>query len=308
MKVSVIIPVFNAENYLEKCLDSVLGQTLDDYEVIIINDGSTDSSQRIIDGFCSAYPDRIVSMTVENGGQGRAKNFGLDIARGEYVINIDSDDYIAPDMLEKMYSAGIDQSADVVICDFFRVTDGVKIYESSMLTENPLSAVGQCWNKLFRKSLIGDVRYPSGLWYEDTEFSGKLLIKSEKTVFVHEALYFYNIGHPSTMRNSNTKKNLDIIRVLDHIREFAAENRIELDFDYFILTHVVLEAIKRVSAQKTPDSRETVRTLRDYARTNLPDIGSSEAFRSESRNRRIIMWLNYHGYDRLSNFILGIGK
>lgn len=306
MKVSVIIPVYNAERFLRPCLDSVYAQTLRDFEVILINDGSADSSLEIIREYMDRYPEKTICRTVDNGGQGRAKNFGLDLAAGEFVINIDSDDSIAPDMLEKMVAAAEQNDADVSICDFYRVEDGKKIYESAMLSSHPMSAVGQCWNKLFRRSLIGDVRYPVGLWYEDTEFSGKLLIRSRKTVFVPEALYYYRIGHPSTMRNQNARKNLDILPVLDHIRSYAEENSLPVDFDYFVLTHVVLEATKRVNRQNSPDKKQVIRELREYARKNLPDLSSSETFRAESRNRRLIMWLNYHGMEDISEILLKI--
>lgn len=306
MKVSVIIPVYNAEKFLRNCLDSVMDQTLDSYEVIAVNDGSTDSSGQIIEEYMNMYPEKMLSLTVENGGQGRAKNFGIDMARGDFILNIDSDDAIAPDMLEKMYSAAMKEEADVVICDFFRVIDGKKYYESSMLTSNPLSAIGQCWNKLFRRSLIGDVRYPEGIWYEDSEFSGKMLIRSRKTVFLHEALYFYTIGHTSTMHNRNTRKNLDIIPVLNHIRECAEEEGKDIDFDFLVITHVVLEAIKRVSAQKTEESKEVLETLRAYARKEIPQLTSSKAFREEPRNRKMIMWLNYHGLEKISNILLSM--
>ena len=309
MKVSVIIPIYNSEKFLEKCLDSVYAQTLKDYEVILVNDGSTDTSGEIIERYKAGFPEKTVLLTVENGGQGRAKNLGLDLARGEYVLNIDSDDYVAPDMLEKMVLAGDENNADVVICDFYRIVEGRQYYENARLTPNPLSAVGQCWNKLFRRTLIGEVRYPCGRWYEDTEFSAKLLLRSEKTVFVKEALYYYNIGHPSTMRNSNAAKNLDIIPVLEQIRQYAEDNGLPLDLDYFVLTHVVLEAIKRVSSAEGGDGkerRETVRKLRTYAREKLPHILSSPAFREETGNRRLIMWLNYQGMDGLSNLLLKI--
>ena len=306
MKISVIIPVYNAENFLRICLDSVLEQSFDDYEVILINDGSKDSSGAIIEEYREKYPEKIRSKTVDNGGQGRAKNFGIEMARGEYILNIDSDDRIAPDMLEKMYSAAEKENADIVICDFVRVVDGEEIRESARLTSNPLSAVGQCWNKLFRRSLIGSVRYPEGLWYEDTEFSGKLMIRSSKTVFVPEALYYYTIGHPSTMHNQNSQKNLDILSVLDHIRAFAEENQLPIDFDYFILTHVVLEAIKRVNRQDSLDKKQVIRKLREYARENLPDISASETFRSEPRNRRMVMWMNYYGLENAAEFLLKV--
>ena len=306
MKVSVIIPVYNSEKFLRPCLDSVIAQTLSDFEIIIINDGSTDSSADIINEYVEKHPGKVLCITVENGGQGRAKNFGIDIACGDYILNIDSDDTICPEMLEKMYNKAIGENADVVICDFYRVTDGEKTYESALLTPHPLSAIGQCWNKLIKKSLIGDIRYPEGIWYEDSAFSGQILIKSEKTVFLKEALYNYNIGHPSTMRNKNAKKNLDIIPVLDSIKACAESCGKEIDFDFLVLTHVVLEAVKRVSPLKTAEAKAVLKELLDYAHREIPDISKSGAFKIEPRNRRIIMWLNYHRLYGISNLILKV--
>lgn len=308
MKVSVIIPVYNSEKYLRDCLDSVYAQTIGDFEVVIVNDGSTDSSLSVANQYAAEHPANTQVISVENGGQGRAKNIGMEHARGEFILNIDSDDYIAPDMLQKMVEAAELHQAEIVICDFYRVTGEACIPESSRLTSGVFSAVGQCWNKLFRRSLIGDVRYPCGLWYEDTEFSGKLMLRSKKIFFLEEPLYYYRIGHVSTMRNKNVRKNLDILSVLDHIRSFAEENSISFDFDYFVLTHVVLEAVKRVSGQSGPDVPEVLSQLRAYAHKYIPDLSASAAFRAESRNRRMVMFLNYHGLHALSNRLLALKR
>jgi len=306
VKVSVIIPVYNAEQYLRACLDSVYGQTLTDFEVIAVNDGSTDSSLSILEQYAAEHPANTVIISVENGGQGRAKNLGLDRARGDFVLNIDSDDYIAPDLLLKMVEAAETHQADTVICDFYRMTGDTCIPESARLTSNIFSAVGQCWNKLFRRSLIGSLRYPCGLWYEDTEFSGKLMLNSRNIYFLEEPLYYYRIGHVSTMRNKNVRKNLDILQVLDHIRCYAEENHISFDFDYFVLTHVVLEAIKRVSAQSGPEVPEVLAQLRSYAHRYVPNLSASASFRSETRNRRLVMFLNYHGLHAVANRLLSM--
>ena len=100
MKVSIIVPVYNAEKYLEKCLDSLCCQSLDDYELILINDGSRDSSAQIMESYRGKYPDTVRTLTVENGGQGRARNIGISMAKGDYIGFADSDDWVCPDMFK----------------------------------------------------------------------------------------------------------------------------------------------------------------------------------------------------------------
>ena len=116
VKVSVIVPVYNVENYIEKCLDSLLNQTLDDIEIIVVNDGSTDNSANIIK---EKYVNKIVYLEKENGGLSDARNFGLPHAKGKYIAFLDSDDYIEPTMYEKMYSVAEKEEADMVECDFY---------------------------------------------------------------------------------------------------------------------------------------------------------------------------------------------
>lgn len=307
MKLSVIIPVYKAEEYLNECVDSILAQTMSDLELILVNDGSPDRSAEIMEDYAARYPDKIRTITLENGGQGRARNFGIDLAQGEFLSFIDSDDYIAPDMYERMLSAIDEDGADIAVCDMEkRFPDGRREYVNSALSDNPLAAAGSSCDKVFRRSLVGDVRYPTGLWYEDFAFSAKLLMKSRKTVFVKEPLYIYRCGQTSTMNNNNTRKNLDIIRIMENIRTFAEENGYMEAFDYLLINHVLLEAIKRVAAQKTEEKREIIKTLRDYVKSYIPVLSANETFRAEPRGRRTVMWLNYHGMEELSMALLGM--
>ena len=117
MKLSVIIPAFNAEKTICQCLDSVLAQSVKDLELIVINDGSEDSTEEILNRYANQYPDTIRTATVENGGQGRARNVGMNMATGEYLGFVDSDDWIEPKMYEKLLSASVDENADLVLCD-----------------------------------------------------------------------------------------------------------------------------------------------------------------------------------------------
>ena len=117
MKISVIVPVYNVELYLSKCLDSLVHQTIESIEIIVVNDGSTDNSQKIIDEYKTKYPNKIKSYIKSNGGLSDARNYGIDKANGQYIGFVDSDDYVEINMFEKMYNKAISQNFDIVVCD-----------------------------------------------------------------------------------------------------------------------------------------------------------------------------------------------
>lgn len=305
MKLSVIVPVYKAEAYLRQCVDSILNQTEKDLELILVNDGSPDRSGDICAEYAAAYPDKVSVITLDNGGQGRARNYGIDAARGDFLSFIDSDDYIEPDMYELMLAAVEREGADIAVCDMEkRYDDGHVEYVKAALQNDPMAAVGSASNKIFKRSLVGDIRFPVGLWYEDFSFSAKLAMLSEKTVFVEKPLYIYRCGQESTMNNNNARKNLDMLEIMRDIRAFADAGGYRDSFDFLLINHVLLESIKRVARQASPDKKEIIAALRGYVRENIPALTSCEAFRRESRNRRIIMWLNYHGLEALSLAIL----
>ena len=130
-KVSVIVPVYNVEKYIDKCLNTLVNQTLKDIEIIIVNDGSPDNSQEIIDKYQKKYPKKIKSYIKENGGQGSARNFGLEKATGEYIGYVDSDDFIELDMYEKLYNKAKKHDLDISICGNYCLTEsGEKTEES----------------------------------------------------------------------------------------------------------------------------------------------------------------------------------
>lgn len=305
MKLSVIVPVYKAEAYLRECVDSILNQTEKDLEIILVNDGSPDSSGDICAEYVARYPDKITLISLDNGGQGRARNHGIDVAKGDFLSFIDSDDFIEPDMYELMLAAAERECADIVVCDMEkRYDDGGVEYVKSALQEDPMAAVGSASNKIFKRSLVGDVRFPVGLWYEDFSFSAKLAMLSEKTAFVNEPLYIYRCGQESTMNNNNARKNLDIIDIMRDIRAFADEGGYKDSFEFLLINHVLLESVKRVARQNAPDKKAIISALRRYVRENIPKLGECEAYKRESRNRRVIMWLNYHGLENLSLVLL----
>ena len=148
------------------------------------------------------------------------------------------------------------------------------------------------------------MRFPEGLWYEDFAFSAKLLMLSRKTVFVDKPLYIYRCGQLSTTNNNNARKNLDILAIMEDIRAFADAGGYRDEFEFLLINHVLLDSIKRLALQTSPDKREVIAALRVYVRENIPKLSACESYRAEARNRRLVMWLNYHGLERLAIALL----
>ena len=305
MKLSVIVPVYKAEAYLNTCVDSLLAQTLTDMEIILVNDGSPDRSGEILADYAAAWPGRIKTLTLTNGGQGRARNRGMALAEGEYLGFVDSDDWVEPTMYETMCRAADEQDADVVDCciraDY---ADGRWEILPTWRDGQPMAAAGSCCNKLFRRSAVGEIRYPEGLWYEDFYFSAVMLVRSAKTAYVPEPLYIYRRGQESTMHNNNAAKNLDMLRIMEMLEKELIPLGRRSDFEFFLINHVILDSISRLARQETPEKAAVIRTLRRYAQQKLPHLTRCESFRAETRNRRIIMFLNYHGMEKTAQLIL----
>ena len=305
MKLSIIVPVYNVLPYIRPCLDSLVGQTLEDYEIILIDDGSTDGTAQVLAEYAARYPEKIVLRRVENGGQGRARNIAIDMARGDYLGFIDSDDWINPTMYEKLCKRAEDTGADVVVCNFLaKYNDGREKDMPACVQENWMASAGSACNKIFRRTLIGDIRFAQGLWYEDFYFSALVLLKSRRTEFIQEALYFYRQSDSSTMRNNNSSKNLDMLVIMDMLKEYMLPRGFRQEFEFFLINHVLLDSVNRVAGQNTPDKREVLHKLIAYVRENIPELSRCACYRRESRNRRLIMRLNYMGLYGFSRFIL----
>lgn len=222
--VSVIVPVYNVEKYLRRCLETVVAQSLQDIEVILVDDGSTDSSGVICDEYKKKYPDMIRVIHKENGGLGPARNSGLEIATGDYIGFVDSDDWITIDMFEKLYNYAESNRYDMVFCDMFYV-DAAKstITKSSLYYKNEPCLVTTeqafvngvycyAWNKLYKAELIKDKRFPN-LVFEDIPVITNVIANCSRIGYLPESLYFYE-RKPGTLSTSyKSAKMLDTIDV-----------------------------------------------------------------------------------------------
>lgn len=308
MKVSIIVPVYNAEKFLPQCLDSLVNQSLDDYEVILINDGSKDSSAEIIEQYKNKYPQIINAVTVQNGGQGRARNIGMKMAKGKYLGFADSDDWVSPDMFRLMYEKAEAEGADLTVCDIEERYDNGGSRRINMSQYERLIKIDTAvWDKLIRRDLAEGVYFPENkIWYEDLAFVIKIALKSKKQARLSEPLYFYRVGQESTMNNNNSRKNLDIITILEDLKAFMLPLGYKEEFNSLVINHLLLETVKRVERQNSSDKKEVMKELRNYVKQNIPSLTKCESFKAESFNRRLIMYLNYHGLSGLSRKILNL--
>lgn len=226
--ISIIVPVYNVEKYLERCLNSLVHQSLEDIEIIVVNDGSLDQSEQIIHQFERLHPEKIKAFKKENGGLGDARNFGLPYAQADYIAFIDSDDYVELDMFEKMYQKASEQNADLVVCDIEYVWENserkhlLKGLNTTVNTDvnkalflSPIFA----WNKLYRKSLFNklNLKYPPRLWYEDLPVSLPYFTQAKTVAYVNEALVHYVQRSNSIMNSKSSKKMFDIFTILEDV-------------------------------------------------------------------------------------------
>lgn len=193
IKVSIVVPVYNVYDYIEKCLTSLAKQSIDDYEVIVVNDGSPDKSQDVIDQFVIKYPTIFKSFVKKNGGLSDARNYGIKKASGEYIGFIDGDDYADENMFKILYEKAKENNFDVVVCDVNYVfPDKIKTISSNVLNDsidnlkgNMLNIYPAAWNKIYKRSLFETgVSFKRNVWYEDVEFLYRIFpyIKSIGTV------------------------------------------------------------------------------------------------------------------------------
>jgi glycosyltransferase involved in cell wall biosynthesis len=236
IKVSIIVPVYNVEPYLEKCLSSLVNQTLEEIEIIVVNDGSPDNSPLIIDNFVQAYPNKIVSCKKENGGLSSARNFGIKNAHGEYLGFVDSDDFVELDMFEKMYLRANETDADIVVTNIIKeyhnnVVKGyfedINIFGKNIL-ESPqilLDSRSYAWNKIYRTKMWRDnnFEFPVKLRFEDSNLIYNVLACANKVECVNIPMYHYIKSRTSSITNILDNKIFDIFYSCNSIISFYKE-------------------------------------------------------------------------------------
>lgn len=254
-KVSVIVPFYNVEEYIEKCLETLVSQTLEDIEIILVNDGSKDKSIKIVNKFLKTYPEKLVYLEKENGGLSDARNYAINYAKGEYIAFLDSDDYVEKDMYEKMYELAKKENSDMVECNFYWEYPN-KIKEDIGVTYNGKNEMLEkirvvAWNKLIKREILvnSKVYFPKGYRYEDVEFTYKLIPYIETVSFLKEPCVHY-IQRQGSISNSQNERTKEIFDVLEHVREYYKEKDIyekyKEELEYVYIRYAFCSSLLRI--------------------------------------------------------------
>ena len=264
-KISVIIPVYNVEKYLERCLESLINQTFKDWEAICINDGSTDNSSEILSKFKS-LDNRFKIIDQPNQGLSIARNNGLNLIKGNYVYFLDSDDAICPQCLEICYNLINKYNAELICFDFIKNKNNSPIVSSNinyeqikpLITDNPLEKLViknkykihfNVWTKLYKKEILKNIKFIEGINFEDYPYTVELLAQEPKTVIISEKLHFYTINTNSISHIKNNPKQIkDYFIGIEHLSKIFNNPKEKKHISFFkhrLIPNLLKQQLKR---------------------------------------------------------------
>lgn len=294
--ISIIVPVYNAEKYLKKCLDSLVNQTKKELEFILINDGSTDKSEEII----KTYKDkRIKYFKNKNQGIGKTRNFGIEKSSGKYLMFLDSDDYFSNDACEILYKEAEKEKADLIVFDYYRVEKGnlneVKIepFNATNIKDDPNLLLkvnlGPC-NKIYKTDLIKNngIKFEESLKYEDTLFVVKAIYNAQKIIKLNKFLHYYMI-HEKSETTVRDERVFDILKIVDKIRNYLKNDKSIKDsvdkLTVKILTNYTIQ--QRYQSDKNI-AMKFIDSAFDYLSENVPNYKNNKYYSGRSFVKRTI--------------------
>ena len=297
MRFSIIIPVYNVEKYIGQCMESVMNQSFRDYEVIVVDDESPDGSMKIVEKYADADPERLRIVHQKNTRQGGARNHGVSLARGEYLIFVDSDDYVSTDMLATVDRCIRENPADILVFGHYPVTEDGKIGEAVYPCELPAGRYVPKdtpevvmlhvapWEKAFRREFYVETgfQFPEKVLYEDG-VTRLLYGSAQSMVLCREAFYYYRIRENSTMRQKISPRLLDILTVadlvLEQFRDAGLYDRFRETLDVSLIYSIlcVFERINEADPQNPLQN-----TMAEYLEKHFPDYWSNPYVSAELR-------------------------
>lgn len=259
-RLSIIVPIYNVEKYLSRCIESILNQTFKDFELILVNDGSTDNCKEICEKY-KRMDSRIIVANKKNGGLSSARNLGIDISKGDYIGFVDSDDFIDVHMYEILLNTINAYDSDIVICDYYKVNEyDIKKYEKMKSNNKDIKVeninnidvieriitrdikIVVAWNKIYKRSLFDNLRYKEGVICEDEFLAHRIFYKCNKVSIINQKLYYYIQRKGSIINSPFSSKDFDKIYAIKDRVDFLNEKKItnlidkaEKSFmDYFV--------------------------------------------------------------------------
>lgn len=236
-QVTVVVPVYNVQAYLSQCIESLVNQTLDDIEIVLVDDGSSDDCPAICDNYASEI-DHIRVIHQQNGGLSAARNTGVRVASGEYIAFVDSDDYVAPNMFHMLYTLARVYSADIVKAAHYRIDEsGMKVVRNACRTSRYCISGGMhglyyryyhalnvnVWDGIYHRTIFRSVSFPAGYVHEDHFFTPKAVYAANKICLVDEPLYFHRVMRHGSITATFSSKKLDLLRAFIDTEQFLSE-------------------------------------------------------------------------------------
>lgn len=279
-KVSIIVAAYNVEAYIKKCIDSLLSQTLSDIQIIIVDDGSKDSTAKIVQKITDS---RLLYVYKQNGGLSSARNYGLQFVDGDYIAFVDGDDWVEPEMYRLMYESAIQNISDVVECAYFKDWKDKQIicnvkWQPNIVQFNPYNV---CL-KLYKQKLLAEslVQFKTGIWYEDFNFNLKISYYVNKVSFVDVPLYHY-IQRDGSIMHTVSKKVLDIFTCCDDIYDFLSQ-KANYNFDnikWYFAKELLVASFFRLCKYDAQNNTEYSKQNYIYLKSKFPDWKKSSCLK-----------------------------
>lgn len=309
-KISVIVPVYNVEQYLERCVDSIINQTYKNLEIILVNDGSTDNSGQLCDEL-ARKDDRIRVIHKRNGGVSEARNVGVKEVSGEYVIFIDSDDYIDKKMFNVLYSQIKLARADVSVCGVMNIYENNNIPQARNTNEYLIlnnegflreylkgeRIPGGIWNKLIKSSIAKSIEFPVGLIYEDAYYHYELIKLARKYVVTTEPLYNYYHREGSLTEGYYKKRDLSCIEIYNKFYDYVVKNYFSNKEEaFFRLSYSYFVILDKMLLQDDYKKIEEYDKIVGFLKKNAFKISRNRIFRTGRRIAALTLLINIELY------------
>ncbi len=299
-KISIIIPVYNSSKYLKKCLDSLVNQTVDDIEIIMVNDGSTDNSEKIIKEY-QKQDKRIKLINKQNGGQASARNLGLKQAKGEYISFIDSDDYVDINLCKDTLKKATNENYDIVVFDYYIVVDSEEKYnkvlknnKTGKISQKDFFWAGACpWNKIYRKKFLieNNFSFPEGIMYEDYAAIIPLIRYNPNIYYLNKPYVYYVFTDDSTMRTSEYRTRYeDIFKANEILVNALKDTNYKEELEGLVSYHMLyLGSLNFYKYKKF----EQINKISDFMKKNFPNWQKNKYVLELSKKEQILMKFFY---------------
>lgn len=310
---SIVIPIYNVQDYLKECLKSIICQNKSNIEVLLVDDGSTDHSSQIAQNYADQYPYIFKYLKKENGGLSDARNYAISFAKNEYIFFIDSDDVITDNSLDALEKIINDKHPDLIIFDYFNKWEIRKevvhisnqnsgfINKKDYLLMNPAA-----WNKVIKTEIIktNQIYFPKGLWYEDRATTANYINFCQSIYYLHTPLYYYRQRENSIMKQKDyNPKMLDILTAMEYFDNQVSDTDFKDEKEYLFISNLLFQnALRMIPFMRVKEIRQCYLKLKNH----YPNWKKNKYFHQQSKGYKMLCYLISMKCYRLSKILIDL--